>query len=172
MVCASSPAPCRGGPARSREISRRLPAVAPPEVGHFIPGKLPSCLLWKRLLPATTQLVAPLFNHKHCEQEKTVAQPRGPELICAYSYLQTTELLLSTCSTMDRRTYEGPMDWEYQSQPPVDHSSPFAKFSQKQPACKSRSVLSPLLPVAVQPSAAQFSLSPPTFPRTAHHGEH
>ncbi|KAL2175518.1 Di-sulfide bridge nucleocytoplasmic transport domain-containing protein [Thermothelomyces heterothallicus CBS 202.75] len=34
---------------------------------------------------------------------------------------------------MDRRTYEGLMDWEYQSQPPVDHSSPFAKFSQKQP---------------------------------------
>ncbi|KAK4247693.1 Di-sulfide bridge nucleocytoplasmic transport domain-containing protein [Corynascus novoguineensis] len=33
---------------------------------------------------------------------------------------------------MDRRTFEGPMDWEYQSQPPVDHSSPFAKFSQKQ----------------------------------------
>ncbi|KAK4156800.1 Di-sulfide bridge nucleocytoplasmic transport domain-containing protein [Chaetomidium leptoderma] len=32
---------------------------------------------------------------------------------------------------MDRRTYEGPMDWEYQSQPPVDQSSPFAKFSQK-----------------------------------------
>ncbi|KAH6854774.1 Di-sulfide bridge nucleocytoplasmic transport domain-containing protein [Chaetomium sp. MPI-CAGE-AT-0009] len=30
---------------------------------------------------------------------------------------------------MDRRTFEGPMDWEYQSQPPVDHSSPFAKFS-------------------------------------------
>lgn len=37
---------------------------------------------------------------------------------------------------MDRRTYEGPMDWEYQSQPPVDHSSPFAKFSQKQPTCE------------------------------------
>ncbi|KAK3898087.1 Di-sulfide bridge nucleocytoplasmic transport domain-containing protein [Staphylotrichum tortipilum] len=32
---------------------------------------------------------------------------------------------------MDRRTYEGPMDWEYQSQPPVDHSSPFAKFSKQ-----------------------------------------
>ncbi|KAK4103369.1 hypothetical protein N658DRAFT_446030 [Parathielavia hyrcaniae] len=35
---------------------------------------------------------------------------------------------------MERRTFEGPMDWEYQSQPPVDQSSPFAKFSQKQPA--------------------------------------
>ncbi|KAK4135818.1 hypothetical protein BT67DRAFT_455157 [Trichocladium antarcticum] len=34
---------------------------------------------------------------------------------------------------MDRRTFEGPMDWEYQFQPPVDHSSPFAKFSQKTP---------------------------------------
>jgi hypothetical protein len=28
------------------------------------------------------------------------------------------------------------MDWEYQFQPPVDHSSPFAKFSQKPPTCK------------------------------------
>ncbi|KAL2016964.1 hypothetical protein VTK56DRAFT_2798 [Thermocarpiscus australiensis] len=34
---------------------------------------------------------------------------------------------------MDRRTFEGPMDWEYQYQPPVDHSSPFAKFSRKLP---------------------------------------
>ncbi|KAM7205225.1 hypothetical protein V8F33_001056 [Rhypophila sp. PSN 637] len=40
---------------------------------------------------------------------------------------------------MDRRTFEGPMDWEYQSQPPVDHSSPFAKFSQKPSAFDSPS---------------------------------
>ncbi|KAK4117066.1 hypothetical protein N656DRAFT_773075 [Canariomyces notabilis] len=36
---------------------------------------------------------------------------------------------------MERRGFEAPMDWEYQYQRPVDHtSSPFAKFSQKQPA--------------------------------------
>jgi len=34
---------------------------------------------------------------------------------------------------MDRRTFESPMDWEYQNGPPVDQSSPFAKFSQKPP---------------------------------------
>ncbi|KAK3941955.1 Di-sulfide bridge nucleocytoplasmic transport domain-containing protein [Diplogelasinospora grovesii] len=32
---------------------------------------------------------------------------------------------------MNRRTFEGPMDWEYQNQPPVDPSSPFAKLSQR-----------------------------------------
>ncbi|KAH8884400.1 hypothetical protein GQ53DRAFT_786299 [Thozetella sp. PMI_491] len=34
---------------------------------------------------------------------------------------------------MNRRTFEGPMDWEYQNQPPVDMSSPFAKLSQQRP---------------------------------------
>ncbi|KAL2261579.1 hypothetical protein VTK26DRAFT_3842 [Humicola hyalothermophila] len=32
---------------------------------------------------------------------------------------------------MARRTHEGLMDWEYQNQPAMDLSSPFAKFSQK-----------------------------------------
>jgi hypothetical protein len=27
---------------------------------------------------------------------------------------------------MDRRTYEGPMDWEYQNSGPLDPTSPFA----------------------------------------------
>ncbi|KAL2150173.1 hypothetical protein VTH82DRAFT_7849 [Thermothelomyces myriococcoides] len=34
---------------------------------------------------------------------------------------------------MDRRTHEGHMEWEYDSGGPVDHTSPFAKLSQKQP---------------------------------------
>ncbi|KAK3383484.1 Di-sulfide bridge nucleocytoplasmic transport domain-containing protein [Lasiosphaeria ovina] len=34
---------------------------------------------------------------------------------------------------MDRRTFEGPMDWEYQHAPPVDASSPFAKIPQRPP---------------------------------------
>lgn len=42
---------------------------------------------------------------------------------------------LQHLQVMDRRTFEGPMDWEYQSQPPVDHTSPFAKLGQK--PCKS-----------------------------------
>ena len=33
---------------------------------------------------------------------------------------------------MNRRTFEGPMEWEYQDQGPVDLSSPFAKLSQSQ----------------------------------------
>ena len=32
---------------------------------------------------------------------------------------------------MNRRTFEGPMEWEYQNQGPVDISSPFAQISQK-----------------------------------------
>jgi hypothetical protein len=47
------------------------------------------------------------------------------------------------------------MDWEYQSQPPVDHSSPFAKFSQKPPTCKL------LARIAF---AARFSVSAPPPP--------
>ncbi|KAK1758297.1 hypothetical protein QBC47DRAFT_374229 [Echria macrotheca] len=32
---------------------------------------------------------------------------------------------------MDRRGFEGPMDWEYQNRPPVDPSSPFANTAQR-----------------------------------------
>ncbi|KAK5656409.1 hypothetical protein OQA88_4790 [Cercophora sp. LCS_1] len=32
---------------------------------------------------------------------------------------------------MDRRGFEGPMDWEYQNKPPIDPSSPFANTSHK-----------------------------------------
>ncbi|KAK0628298.1 Di-sulfide bridge nucleocytoplasmic transport domain-containing protein [Bombardia bombarda] len=32
---------------------------------------------------------------------------------------------------MNRRGYEGPMDWEYQHQPQVDPNSPFVKYTQK-----------------------------------------
>jgi len=39
-------------------------------------------------------------------------------------------------ATMNRRTFEGPMDWEYQDQGPVDVSSPFAQLSRKQHICK------------------------------------
>ena len=55
------------------------------------------------------------------------------------------------------------MDWEYQFQPPVDHSSPFAKFSQKPPTCKflsqtcrdrGESLLTPLLCACTSLSSA------------------
>lgn len=35
---------------------------------------------------------------------------------------------------MNRRTYEGPMDWEYEGgQRPMDQSSPFAKLVNDKP---------------------------------------
>ena len=54
----------------------------------------------------------------------------------ALTSLSPSLLCVHNCSwllkTMNRRTFEGPMDWEYQNQPPVDFSSPFAKLSQAQ----------------------------------------
>lgn len=32
---------------------------------------------------------------------------------------------------MDRRTYESPMDWEYQNNAPVDPSSPFVQSTKR-----------------------------------------
>ena len=113
------------------------------------------------MLPATTQLVAPPSNTSIANRRKPWRNPANRSSTAFTLPNNQPDLLLSTCSAMDRRTYEGPMDWEYQSQPPVDHSSPFAKFSQKQPACRFWTLLLPLFPVTVQPSAAQFSLSPP-----------
>jgi hypothetical protein len=44
---------------------------------------------------------------------------------------------------MNRRTFEGPMDWEYQDQGPVDMSSPFAKLTRGQ-TCESIALFPPL----------------------------
>ncbi len=83
------------------------------------------------------------FPPKHCRQEKNAAQPRATQspLTGPPSFLQKNNqhhrfALDLLHHTMDRRTYESPMDWEYHSQPPMDQSSPFAKLSQKQPTCK------------------------------------
>ncbi|KAL2268828.1 hypothetical protein VTJ83DRAFT_3674 [Remersonia thermophila] len=60
---------------------------------------------------------------------------------------------------MERRTCEGPMDWEYQSQPPVDQSSPFVKFSQK-PSMFS----SPLKPRSTNPNPFALENTPKLSP--------
>ncbi|KAL1840124.1 hypothetical protein VTJ49DRAFT_780 [Mycothermus thermophilus] len=60
---------------------------------------------------------------------------------------------------MERRTCEGPMDWEYQSQPPMDQSSPFVKFSQK-PSMFS----SPLKPRSTNPNPFAFENTPKLSP--------
>ncbi len=55
---------------------------------------------------------------------------------------------------MERRTFESPMEWEYESAPPVDLTSPFAKMSQKAPICEYSSVSR--IPPRVFQGAASF----------------
>ena len=172
MVCASLPARVVGR-ADVREISRRLSAVARHQRwGISRPGKLPRVYFGSGCCQQRHSLSRPLSTTRIANRRKPWHNPADrSSAVFALSYKQLN-LLLSTCSAMDRRTYEGPMDWEYQSQPPVDHSSPFAKFSQKQPTCMSWILLFLLLPVVFQHSAAQSSVTPPTFSRTAHHSEY
>lgn len=42
---------------------------------------------------------------------------------------------------MDRRTYESPMDWEYQGTGPVDVTSPFTQISRNNPKNSSKAPL-------------------------------
>lgn len=57
-------------------------------------------------------------------QETSGRQNRLPPILGILTP-QSFELLKSYQSIMDRRTYEGPMDWEYQDSGPFDPTSPF-----------------------------------------------
>lgn len=86
-------------------------------------------------LPPTTQLARlPATASRKEKTRRNPALPNPQSCLPSDSYSQDRRATYDTMS--DRRTYEGPMDWEYQSQPPVDQSSPFAKFSRGASTCK------------------------------------
>jgi hypothetical protein len=83
-------------------------------------------------------------------QKNTPTQPRSPAHDCSHFLplkLRTVASLLRIAGIMERRTTEGPMDWEYQSKPPMDESSPFTKLAQKSSESTPRAdSISPLNP--------------------------
>lgn len=143
--------------------------------GHSFQKPPDLCLLWKRVATVATddpacRVLAPLLLCTAVtERRKHGTTPRNYSLPVFTLHHHTRPIDSAVCA-MDRRTFEGPMDWEYQSQPPVDHSSPFAKFSQKAANCESSSPtlctreVSALPPPVRQPAAALRNL------RRAHHG--
>lgn len=107
-------------------------------------------------LPPTTQLCR-AFLPRPAKGEHA-PQPRALSLNALHLLIDKHATLPSLLA-MDRRTFEGPMDWEYQSQPPVDLSSPFAKFSQKPSTCELSQC---------DCSGAASSCAPPVQLSTAH----
>jgi hypothetical protein len=159
LGCLWHPADCKAGPCvsfncgpaarrnRNQAMGQGAWCSRHSRWGTFIPE---NCRVFTSGVVASNDAAAcrgARFPPQHCEREKTAARPPAtlsrisgpsasrpkiPASICSVFATHT----LSVSHTMDRRTYESPMDWEYHSQPPMDESSPFAKFSQKQPASK------------------------------------
>ena len=103
----------------------------------FFPGQIP--------VAKTTGICAtkinkacrcPFISHQPIHFLVTLAHTLSPLYRLPFTSPSTFLLCVHNCAwvlkTMNRRTFEGPMDWEYQNQPPVDFSSPFAKLSQAQ----------------------------------------
>ena len=69
--------------------------------------------------------------------ERTAFFLSSPELLSScLTTLNAHDNSTTTTTKMNRRTFEGSMEWEYQNQGPVDISSPFAQISQKSQMCK------------------------------------
>lgn len=65
---------------------------------------------------------------------------------------------------MDRRTYEGPMDWEYQTRGPIDPTSPFAQAAQNRGLQNGRFLFAMIVPTQIA-AAGGYALTQRRFCR-------